>query len=103
MSTTSRSSRVDRLGSPLPRHLDQRRNVIIRDTTIEADVRLDCRSAQMPVEDRLCRLKLDALIRALQQLTQALDRARDSSRSVALITSGTPGLPPGLALAPGSQ
>ena len=59
---------VYRLGSPLPRHLKQRRKMTVRDTTMAADVRLDCRSAQMPVEDGFRRLELDALVRAVQKL-----------------------------------
>ena len=58
----------------------------------------------MTVENCFRRFELDALVVAVQQLAQVLDRARgDSSRSVALITYGTQGLPPGLALRPGSQ
>ena len=94
---------VYRLGSPLPRHLEQRRKVIVRDTAIEADVCLDCRPAQMPIEN--C-LRASSWMRssALSSSSPRRSTARgDSSRSVALITSGTPGLPPGLALRPGSQ
>ena len=72
-------------------------------TAPHRDIGLDCWSAQMPVENCLRRLKPNALIIAVQQLAQALYGAGDSSRSVALITSGTPGLPPGFALRPGSQ
>jgi hypothetical protein len=42
--------------------------VTVRDTAIEADVCLDCRPAQMPVEDCLRRFELDALVRAVEQL-----------------------------------
>jgi len=34
--------------------------VSVRNTAMETDVRLDCGSAQMPVQDCLRRLKLDA-------------------------------------------
>ena len=67
---------VYRLGSPLPRHLDQRRNVLIRDTTMEGDVCLNCRPAKIPVEDRLGRFQAHSLIAAVEQLAQPLDSAR---------------------------
>jgi hypothetical protein len=41
--------------------------VIVRDTTMEADVRLDCRPTEMSVEDCFRRLELDALVLAVQQ------------------------------------
>ena len=93
----------DRLQRATASHLDQRRKVIVRGIGIEVDVGLNCRSAQIPVEDCPRRLELDTLVAAVQQLTQARDRARRQFRSLVLITSGTPGLPLGLALRPGSQ
>ena len=66
--STSTSSSV--IGSNARRRavFDQRRNVIVRDTTMEADVRLDCRPAEMSVEDRLCRLQAHSFVAAVEQL-----------------------------------
>jgi hypothetical protein len=50
--------------------------VIVRDATMQADVRLDCWPAEKPVEENSRRFELDALVRAFQKLAQALDRAR---------------------------
>src|SRR5258708_2597238 len=76
MSRTSRSSRS--IGSALLFRATsaQWRKGLRRDSTMEADVRLDCRSAQMAVENCLRRLKLDALVLAVQQLAQTLHGAR---------------------------
>ena len=49
---------------------------IVRDTTMETDLRLDRRPAQMAIEDRLGRLQTHSLVTAVQQLAQSLHRAR---------------------------
>ena len=67
---------VYRLGSPLPRHLEQRLEMLGGSTAPHRDIGLDCRSAQMAVEDCLRRLELDALVIAVQQLAQALYSTR---------------------------
>ena len=44
---------------------------------MEVQPSLDCRSIKMPIENCIRRLELDALVRAVQQFTKALDRARE--------------------------
>jgi len=44
---------VYRRGSPPPRYLDQRLEMLGGSTASNREVGLDCRSAQMTVEDRL--------------------------------------------------
>ena len=56
--------------------LDQRRQVAVGATATKADIRLNCRTAKMAIEDCLRGLESDALVLAVQQLAQALDSAR---------------------------
>ena len=67
---------VDRFSPPLPRHLNQRLEMLGGSTAPHREVGLDCRPAQMPVENRLSRLKPDALVLAVQQFAQTLYSAR---------------------------
>jgi hypothetical protein len=58
----------DRLQRATARDLDQRCNVTVVTTAMEANVRLNCRSAEMSVTDRLGRLQAHSLIAAVEQL-----------------------------------
>ena len=57
-------------------HLQQRLETLGGSTSSHRDIGVDCRSAQMPVEDCLRGLELDALVRAVQQLATPLYSAR---------------------------
>jgi hypothetical protein len=56
----------DRLQRATVCGFNERRNLIVRDTAMEADV--DCRPAEMAVEDRLRRLQAHFLVAAVEQL-----------------------------------
>jgi hypothetical protein len=61
-------------------NFEKRRKVIVRDAAMEADVCLDCRSAQMAVENRSCSFQTHSFIAAVQQFAQALYGARRKLR-----------------------
>ena len=66
----------DRLQRATAGDFEQRLKVIIRDTATKADVSLDCRTAEMAIENCLGGLKPDALVLAVQQLAEAHYGAR---------------------------
>ena len=94
---------VDRLGSSFPRHLKQRLEMLVGSTAPHSEIGLDCRAAQMPVEDRSGRFQLHAGVARMQQLRQLLIALGDSFANRVLRPSGGLGLPPALPLVPGTH
>lgn len=90
--TAAAAPSTSRYHDRIPLVLEQRCKVIVRNTTMEADVRLNCLASSW--------IRGSSLSNSSPRRSTARG---DSSRSLGLITSGTPGLLPGLALRPGSQ
>jgi len=102
--STSTSSSNDRLQRATASDFDQRCKMTIGDTATETDVCLDCRPAEMPVEDRPGGLQTHSLVVAVEQLAQALDlRGATSAANRVRRPSGGFGLPPALPLVPRTQ